>query len=61
MGKHAFWMASFQCLAKSLGPCQPIFVFKEGQDNLSFCIKFLCLTPLILYGQSYWVPNWKCA
>ena len=33
MGKHAFWMASFQCLAKSPGPQQLIFDFKEGQDQ----------------------------
>jgi len=25
MGKHAFWMASFQCLAKSLLPALPNF------------------------------------
>ena len=33
MGKHAFWMASFQCLAKSPGPQQLTFDFKEGQDQ----------------------------
>ena len=39
MGKHAFWMASFQCLTKSLSPytvVQLFFPLLEPQKSRTF-------------------------